>query len=550
METIANHEAVAEALPELIQLETRFLYPFFIREHVANEASEMLRTATIAGHQAAWKVGEPPSLYREEILDPVAQYLFSGKALGPDCIYHRVPNDVGNQWFHDAVVQLSPKLSVPVRLVRRVGIELYVSNQGVGILAVALTPDLPALDRQAATAFNYRIAQLREATAARFHIPHPSEKPEIWERIPEAKRKPAPAPDAPVSERLGVRGGDFSISEIIEEVLRPLASFDLRRVQGTLSVYTVARFGSEMDLEHESIRRTFSSFLSALAQVQEPSHAGTVSNEPGLPNEVLNRRHWTAVSLLGATHLVADQPPPAGLEKHPFNEQRVPRIREKYFVPFVVAFLQRLILQRASDRANSIVLARGDDRGVALSELQMEILRFAVCGHFSEVSPRTPLHQFYRLSQEGLDVPRIFTEVRRAITDLSECLRDERQARIEKAQAQLEREMAKDIDVTTKLSHQMAENIKVTTKLSLHVEWIEVFLVSVYAAHMVHMLRPEGEGSHGGIFAENWHWLVVSAAILGFLVALFGLKPWKHRAVGGEEKASEPPTSRPLGEPP
>ena len=99
MEIDDSNSKVTESFHDLAQLETRFLYPFFIREHVANEASDALRAAAIAGHLGAWQVGDAPGLYQDEMLEPVIQYLFSDTAVGPNCIYHSIPNSLGINGF-------------------------------------------------------------------------------------------------------------------------------------------------------------------------------------------------------------------------------------------------------------------------------------------------------------------------------------------------------------------------------------------------------------------------------------------------------------------
>ena len=72
--------------------------------------------------------------------------------------------------------------------------------------------------------------------------------------------------------------------------------------------YSVARFGPEVNFADKSIRDLLAPDLAKLAQVEEPVHSGTSPELLSVPNEVLNRRHWAAVGLLGAAHLVADQP--------------------------------------------------------------------------------------------------------------------------------------------------------------------------------------------------------------------------------------------------
>jgi hypothetical protein len=167
----------------------------------------------------------------------------------------------------------------------------------------------------------------------------------------------------------------------VEELLRPLTAFELQQVQERLSVYTVARFGAEMDFEHPEVRATYAPLLSALAQVEESTHAGAPSDTLGVTHALLNRRHWVGVGLLGAAHLIADQPPP----DHPFNEARMPRIFLKYFVPYLAAMLQRHTLHRIVDEAVTLGLAPPPElaAGLAVAALFKHLLAFAVGGHFT-----------------------------------------------------------------------------------------------------------------------------------------------------------------------
>lgn len=83
------------------------------------------------------------------------------------------------------------------------------------------------------------------------HVMHPSEAETRWSRIAEAHRIKLPAVppvDAPARERIGRPGGSYSLTEVIEEVLAPLARFDRRDVQSRLSIYTVVSFSSDVVL--------------------------------------------------------------------------------------------------------------------------------------------------------------------------------------------------------------------------------------------------------------------------------------------------------------
>jgi hypothetical protein len=453
------------------------------------------------------------------MLGHVTAFLFPGLERGPESGgYLRVSNQRTNSWFHDTVVQLQADCCMKVAPVWEVGIELFLLDLGIGILSLPLSPDAPRLEPREAANFNYRMSLLDPKVRARIGIPHPADDPQAWARIPEAHRskiKPAPAEGAALPDRLGVKGGSFTVAELIDELLGPLRKFGLRQVQPQLSVYTIARFDATLDLEVPALRDALAPFLSTLAQIEEPMHSGAPLGVVGVTQAVLNRRHWAAVGLLGAAHAIADQPPPPGLEAHPFNEQKMGRIRDKYFIPYLVALIQRFVLHRAIEEANAVVLGPPEKQPAELSRLRGALLRFAVGGHFSQVTSRHVIHRFYRIVQEGLDVPKGWEEVRHALADIDAQYTSEREGRV-----------AKD----------MAESLTIVARTQSMIEWIEIFLVSVYAAHLWHMFAGELHPLHH--FLEHHapalaDWLVplgvIAFAALGGIGAALFLKPWKHK---------------------
>jgi hypothetical protein len=322
-----------------------------------------------------------------------------------------------------------------------------------------LSPD-EALD------FNYRVAQFRRRPLTRFRKRHPSDDAPAFARLSPEQQAGiplAPAEDAPLDQRLGAPGGLFDLTELIGLLLRPLTRFGmppLRPKQQELLVYTVARFGPEVYFADPAIRDRLAPLLAGLAQVEEPDDPGTAAADLSLANDVLNTRHWAVVGLLGAAHLMADQPGDVA-----FNEQRMAIVRDKYFIPYLVALLQRLTLNRAIAEAGRILAARGVDAAARLERLRADLLEFGVGGHFTQISARQALHRYYRIARTGLDVPEAWAEVRRAIADLD-------------AQSRA-RTAASDLDTVTR------------AQKFLHV--IEYFVVSVYHAHLWHMFAAENE---------------------------------------------------------
>ncbi|HEV3263226.1 MAG TPA: hypothetical protein VG013_40700 [Gemmataceae bacterium] len=500
----------AAALGVLKDFQTRFLYPFVFERRRVAAASAALRAELWPGRDAKphdlWECAEPHHLYRDELLDHVVGFLFTSAEVS-GCGYLKIDDAAANAWFAQTEVQLHSGIRLPVRLVPGVRMEVFLSPQGVGVLSVALTPEQRGLPLDEAVAFNYQLAQFRRRLAAKIRKRHPKDDLKVWERIPPAEQgriPAAPEDDAPLLRRLGAPGGSFTLDELIGHLLEPLQKHGLRSTQSELSVYTVARLGRGADFGDPAVRTRLAAYLSALAQVEEPGHAGMAPERLGVADAVLNRRHWAAVGLLGAAHLAADQGDVA------FDDQKMPIIRDKYFMPFLVALLQRVALNRGIEEAGQILARPPREAPQALIGLREDLLRFAVEGHFTQVSSRQALHRFYQLAREGLDIPSAWEEVRRAIADLDAQFAAQRQ---------------------TLLTRDMARNLGVVARVQTMVEWIEVFIVSVYFAHLWHMLT-HANGSVERLFPRSHDWVVhggvVVCALLGGLITFLLVKPWKH----------------------
>lgn len=168
---------------------------------------------------------------------------------------------------------------MPVKFIPKIGIELFLTTHGVGVLSIGLAPARENLTLDEAIDFNYRLARFEPMPPAALRIPHPSDNREKFEQIPQAERVrivPPPPLDAPLGERLGAAGGVFTLLELVDALLTPLREFGLENAQPGFSVCTTARFGAEMNFGKSHSRRELSHFISALAQVEESNHAGTL----------------------------------------------------------------------------------------------------------------------------------------------------------------------------------------------------------------------------------------------------------------------------------
>lgn len=457
-----------------------------------------------------WDCAKPHALYRDELLGHVEAFLFDR-----ECSYLKISDVAANLWFDDCEVRVGKAATdrLSVKLIAEPRIELFLSPMGVGILSFALALGGSQITLREAADFNYHLSQFRRHPSF-LHKRHPSEDPSRWNAIPVPQRAlipPPPNETQPLEDQLRMSGGKFTLEQLVGKLLAPLGKwgFDAGQpLQKELGVFTVARFSAECDFGEDATRQALASFLSGLAQVEEPQHAGAPAGRLTVSNEILNRKHWAAVGQLGAAHLVADQQAEGG-QFLDFNEQRTTIVRDKYFIPYLVAFFQRLVSNRLVDEAGRI-LGEPRDAERALDTLRSRTLEFAVSGHFVQVSVREAVHRFYLLAQNGLDVPRGWTEVRRAISDLTAHYSARRQEQLAASQREIagnQAEIARNVGV----------NVEKVANVQLMLEWIEIFLVSVYAAHLAEMLFPGN------------HVMVMLAATLGAVAAACAVLPdWKQ----------------------
>jgi hypothetical protein len=528
----------------LTGIQTRFLYPFLFDPGTTTEAAEKLQTVdwNKPGDQTqsaqVWECTTPADFYRDEVLNHVWQFLFAEN--GSACGYAKVraPSLVMIFRHPTRLVLENPVTLAPIN---KIGIELFVTSHGLGVLSIALRPDVEQLGLNEAIDFNYHLARYGPMPAVRLRVSHPSDDATHWARIPEkeqARIPKTPAPDAEFLDRIGSAGGSFQLPELIDHLLAPLRELNLRPTQQGLAVYTVARFGSEVDFQDAQVRSDLGPFLAALAQVEESGHAGAVANEIGVSNVLLNRRHWAGVGLLGAVHLVADQG--GDDEEHPFNEQRVPRVRDKYFIPYLMALFQRLFLNQTISEASEIARSRELDAADRLANLREATLRFAVEGHFVQVSSREVLHRFYRAAQEGMDIPQAWQEVNYAIDNLDRRFSTERELALHQVTAnailainRIQTVLAENVEASTqtttmigRVQTNLAHNVDSIKKVQHIVHIIEYFLVGVYTAHLFHMAFAESHVKEA--FGEYHEWFLPVGVILAFLVGFIAGVPLVH----------------------
>lgn len=486
--------------------QARLLLPLRLPRRSAAAACAALEGASLLGAPRTWQRCELKHFYRDEV-SPQVRALLSPEgetAGGPlDGRYLRVDPATAQKWFRDVVVEVSAACELAIELEPSTGIELFVSGHGVGVLSFTFVLAVGTGAGELLDA-GHSLAQGRRRArgSGRLRTLHPREDADRWARIPAAERarmeaEPIPADDAPLAERLGRRGAAFSLFELAQELLGPLASLGRLETDSGFLVYSAWRFERAVDFVDAASRRRFEDLASSIAQVEEAHHAAATGEDDTAIVAVLNDRHVAAVCGQGAAHLVADQP------EVPFNEERLARVRDKYFVPFLAALLGRTIARRLAHEAAAAVHGADGGGPEKLGELRRSVLDFSIGATPIESSHRAVVNRYYRMCEEAMASRRELERVDRTLAGLDAYLAVQRQERL------FER-----VAVSAEQSQWMQRNL----------EWIEIFLVFVYTAELAHVGLELWHGPH------FWAGLAIasSLAVAGAVIAGVVLKPWKH----------------------
>ncbi|MEO6741855.1 MAG: hypothetical protein ABIP20_16540 [Chthoniobacteraceae bacterium] len=493
----------------LADFATRFLWPFYFalgtHQAVATALQSHIFTTRKGRLVPMWEPeGSASHAYRDELLPHARDWLHAAGD-GRGCITLGLAAVVEDACFADIDLLLDEQgAKISCGPANGAGVELFLTPQGVGVLSITLAPGSFPLSAADAQAFNYRLAQFQRHTA-RLRKRHPHDDPARWAEIPKDRRteimRATPPLDAeqsgtlPIAERLGCPGTHFTLHEFAGHALRPLhekPEFEWYEPQQEMAVYTVGRLGKEFDFGDAASRAALAPLISALAQVEEPTHAGAGLGTLSITARVLNRKHWAAACLLGSAHLVADQPAEPGEDEFAFNEQRLRIVRDKYFVPYLLAMIQRWVLNRFAGIAAGIVRNKVASRMAEFESLRQSMLEFGVGGQFSQVSVRQALHHAYVLYREGLGLDEAGATVRTAIGEISSFY--------------AERHAAQSVRQQAEIAASSDRSLKMIAHVQGMVEYIEIFLVSVYAGHLCHMIVPES------VFASHL-WVAVAAAV-------------------------------------
>ncbi|MGJ5818190.1 hypothetical protein [Paludibaculum fermentans] len=317
----------------------------------------------------------------------------------------------------------------------------------------------------------------------------------------------------------------FTLTDLARYLLQPVEELGrghARRMMDQLGVFTVVRLSKSTQIrsldrpDGVSAEEDVAGFAAALSQIEECNHPLPAAGTPGVACELLNEGHIVAASTMGCAQVMCDQ----GIE---YDRARLGDRRDKWFPCYAAAVLTRAALhgwkEQAAHIAEGLELASHHPHSShttpkpskpnhektsetdrialreALEHLRHAVLRGRLAGFYEEISQRDALNRFFRLCLKGLRVPESEEVLRRTIAELE----------------------------TGASAQQRTRDGGILAETQSKVEWIEVFVVSIYSLELVHIV--------GNAFEFREIYVACGALLamgLAIAAALSLLKPWKH----------------------
>jgi hypothetical protein len=478
-------------------------------------------------------VRSPHRTYIHEFFPSVQGFLFSQTGAPGSFACWQIEPRCARPWFEKTRVAIDSAggVSARVSLRQNSGIEVFLSDLGVGLLSLSLRLiEIPDVVWMRQLVHNLATA---EDPAHRRRFPVTFSRPSRVlnvEKIPPEKLALVSQPPHrhdDLRERLVREGGVYDWNELRAYLLAPLTkAFGAQSTHQRAWCHVVLQLAETHDFQEAENRRAVKHLLSALAQLHPQSHPGEVAGRTHARSFTVNRTHMAAVSITGAAHAVAQQP------SHQYDELRLLRAHNSYFVPYVLANLQRLVLQRFLDAAQKglcapstaplapapgtnvgtgMTAAPGESApgvttaGPTLLELWRAVVRFGLTSEQLEISPRSTLQRYYRVSCDASAVPNAVAQLRAVIAEWDGIERAER---------------------LYETAQHMRRNVESLERLQGEVGWVEVVIISVYVVQLAQII---GQGFG---FAGSW-WHGISLLILSILALALarvcGFYPGRHK---------------------
>ena len=424
----------------------------------------------------------------------------------------------------------------PVRLANNSGIELFISRAGVGVLSISLEFTEPLTESDLRT-INHELATNQKAVwISKSGFDNPRHRIQPAAAIAPADRsKEADQPNTTQADfvtRLTEPRHAFRFEELVDWLLSPVAGargFSVRRDPRNF-IYSTIHLGKEIDFHDAATCESVRNALSHLAQVHTVSHPGEIERTSQAVS--INSKHIAAVSLAGAAHAVARQTPPEGKDQHDYDKTQQLRAHVNYFSGYLLALIQRLVIQQVLNESGELLSARQnvlleqdeatrEDKqspiDIRFADLQRRVMSFCVEGEFVLVSWRRTVQQFHEVSQTVSQIPQGIDAIRRELNDWESARQAETMAQSLVAMHQLQAKAEQQNETITHSLHAI-ENMQ------NKIEWLEVFIVLVYAIELGHVAAVTFGWAH------SW-WLGLTLllfSVLGGLIGYFSLRPFEH----------------------
>jgi len=418
-----------------------------------------------------WTSPEVPGAYRAEYMAFAQEYLFlEGHQHGSSRrSYLQLDSNIHNQIFGNFIAldydqgsnRKERRPSVKTFCSSAPGVELFLSNAGSGVLSLTFSlgeGEKAAITFESARQFNYALSHSGRRNVPYLRRPHPELDTHLLSEKVTVRNPVSNEPD--LLKRLGQFGSSFSIEELAGFLLQPvLSSPGFSFLQKQSSVYSVGVFPSSGALDSDA--ETTAAFLAALAQIEEPGH-------PGTPIDItrFSSHHWSASSSLASAHLATNQ----GV---PFDQQRSVTLRDKYFVCYLLALLQRATIYRLQVKATSLIRASNRDRQ-EISLLRRDALGFLLVGDWTEISARDVINRYYEQCRQALRIVSNMTTVTTAIAEFDAVDRSEAQQQT--------------LNALRDSQHEQHETLLALERTQNKLEWIEILIVGIYLAEFVHLV--------------------------------------------------------------
>ena len=486
------------------QFETRFLLPFLFDYTKIRSFVEHLKGVRLM-QSDAWQL----TSLRSEYLDNVFSYLpLYEPSLGSfeNGAYLKL-----NPQLDRHLIATTPESDDTLRpFAARRGCELFLSAYGTGVLSIALHSKTPLATIEQVRAFNSRLHYGKEWLSRNPERVFPLAS-NIIDFSPTVQNLPT------LCEGLleGATPGGHRESE-----------FGITATQRSMSLYTAVRLDGSVDFGVSSTRDAILTNLIGLQMIWPTDHCGTVQDAITANQSILiNRKMWMGVGSLGAAALVADQATPGSNQSHRFDLQRLDQAIDKWFLPYLIAMQQRLAIQ--AFKRESIELSQepsgSNENAVVdplgyyhrLAPLRKAMVHFALRGQIRQISDEDNTSRWFRECRQAFEIDEAAAGMDAILTDI------DRQLSTQELIAQNESQ---------------SESFEEQVRLHEKVEWIEVFIVSVYSVEMAHVIGDgfvTHERSAWPLLYPGTTLILVALTTLVVMMSALGLWPKKQTESGG-----------------